>query len=98
MDKQKVSITFPDFKTWAQTVSYQANLEAIQQALSEAFDQGRTLGRREVEANWWVHFDDSLKAFYNPYNIQTEIINQYKHHFVDGIIDEETELYRKENK
>lgn len=52
-------VVMPDFKTWGENTS-RGNVE---QALRQAFDQGRALGFREGRAinntqEWWEYMDD----------------------------------------
>lgn len=61
-----IETTMPDFKKWAESLwnSWEGPMTLdVQQALRQAFEQGRALGGRESDGVWWEEQNASLEEW-----------------------------------
>jgi len=58
----ETEITMPDFEEWAIKLRWDGRPEyqEIKIALQQAFEQGRSLGKRETESEWWAEQDHAM--------------------------------------
>ncbi len=55
-------ITMPDFEEWAVRLWWDGRpvCQEIKNSLQQAFEQGRALGKRETESEWWAEQDHAM--------------------------------------